>query len=195
MSFSDSAAANAANPHGTAQDAQKLIALLGNLMPLLLRIQAQGGEAFGPFAQPNLMLDNPLIDQQAATNLVEDITAESLRTLSAYLDIYASRFPGLDNCVTIVTQAAHRLKARDYAQAFELIWQVYRIITAATHGPQGSRRLLPRKGDGSPRRTNRATSSCASGRDTFHYLCPCSGDRPHPIATALALRRCGRYRA
>jgi hypothetical protein len=112
MSFSDSAAANAANPHGTAQDAQKLIALLGNLMPLLLRIQAQGGEAFGPFAQPNLMLDNPLIDQQAATNLVEDITAESLRTLSAYLDIYASRFPGLDNCVTIVTQAAHRLKAR-----------------------------------------------------------------------------------
>jgi hypothetical protein len=134
MSFSDSAASSAANPHGTAQDTQKLIALLGNLMPLLLRIQAQSGEAFGPFAQPDPMLDNSLIDQRAATNLVEDITAESLRTLSAYLDVYASRFPGLDNCVAIVTQGAHRLKARDYAQAFELIWQAYRIITALRAG-------------------------------------------------------------
>ena len=130
MSFSDSAAASAANPHGPTQDTQKLIALLGNLMPLLLRIQSQGVEAPGPFAAPNLMLDNPIVDQQAATSLVEDITADSLRTLSAYLDIYAGRFPGLDNCVAIVTEAAHRFKARDYAQAFGLIWQAYRVITA-----------------------------------------------------------------
>ena len=61
---------------------------------------------------------------------MEDITADSLRTLSAYLDIYAGRFPGLDNCVAIVTEAAHRFKARDYAQAFGLIWQAYRVITA-----------------------------------------------------------------
>lgn len=130
MSFSDSAAASAANPHAPAQDTQKLIALLGNLMPLLLRIQSQGVEAPGPFAEPNLMLDNPIVDQQAATSLVEDITADSLRTLSAYLDIYAGRFPGLDNCVAVVTEAAHRFKARDYAQAFGLIWQAYRVITA-----------------------------------------------------------------
>jgi hypothetical protein len=134
MSFSDTAAAGAANPQGPAQDTQKLIALLGNLMPLLLRIQAQGGEGFGAFAQPNLMLDNPLVDREAATTLVEDITASSLGTLSAYLDTYASRFAGLDNCAAIVTQAARRLKARDYAQAFELIWQVYRIITALRIG-------------------------------------------------------------
>jgi hypothetical protein len=84
MSFSDSAAASAANPHAPAQDTQKLIALLGHLMPLLLRMQSQGVEAPGPFAAPNLMLDNPIVDQQAATSLVEDITADSLRTLSAY---------------------------------------------------------------------------------------------------------------
>lgn len=134
---SNSATSSAANLHSPAQDTQKLIALLGNLMPLLLRIQSQGSEAPGSFSSPNLVLDNPIIDQQAATSLVEDITANSLRTLSAYLDIYAGRVPGLDNCVAIVTQAAHRFKAGDYAPAFGLIWQAYRVIaTVRAANPQ-----------------------------------------------------------
>jgi len=130
MSFTDSAAAGAANPHSPSQETQKLITLLGNLMPLLLRIQSPPIEPPSPFAAANLMFENPLLDREAATSLVEDITGDSLRTLSTYLETNAGRFSGLDNCVAIVTQAAHRFKARDYEQAFGLIWQAYRLITA-----------------------------------------------------------------
>lgn len=50
MSFPDSAASNAANAQPSAQETQRLIALLGNLMPLLLRIQSQAVEPPSPFA-------------------------------------------------------------------------------------------------------------------------------------------------
>jgi hypothetical protein len=130
MSFSDSAAVGTSNPRAPAQDTQKLISLLDSLMPLLLRIQSQPTEQQYPFAPTSSLFDNPLIDQQAATSLVEDITADSLRTLSSYLETYAERFAGLRSCVAIVTQAERQFNARDYAQAFNLIWQAYRIITA-----------------------------------------------------------------
>ena len=78
----------------------------------------------------NLAAPNPMIDHQAAVNLVEDITADSLRTLSTYLETYASQHQGLESCVPIVTQAAHCFAARDFAQTLDLIWQGYRVITA-----------------------------------------------------------------
>jgi hypothetical protein len=130
MSFSDSAAPSAASTQPSAQDTKRLIALLGNLMPLLLRVQAYGVEQPSPFAFTGSMPENPILDQQAATNLIEDITADSLRTLSTYLEIYAEQYSGLSNCVALVTQAAHCFAARDYAQSFGLIWQAYRVITA-----------------------------------------------------------------
>ena len=130
MSFSDSAAAGAANTRPSAQDTQRLIALLGNIMPLLLRIQGYGVEPPSPFVAGGPMPESPMLDQQAATNFVEDITADSLRTLSAYLETYAGQYPGLSQCVALVTQAAHCFAARDYAQSFGLIWQTYRVITA-----------------------------------------------------------------
>jgi hypothetical protein len=131
MSFSDSATPGAAKAQPSAQDTQKLIALLNNVMPLLQRIQSQALEQPSQFASPGLFLENqnPVLDQQAAANLIEDMTADSLRTLSAYLDNYAEQYSALNNCVGLVTQAADCFAARDYAQTFGLIWQAYRLIT------------------------------------------------------------------
>jgi hypothetical protein len=107
------------------QDTQTLIALLGNLMPLLMRLQSQAMPLAPGYGA---MAPNPMLDYQAAVNLVEGITADSLRTLSAWLEAHAGRQPGVETCVPIVTQAAHCFAARDYAQAFALIWQAYRAI-------------------------------------------------------------------
>jgi hypothetical protein len=65
---------------------------------------------------------------------VEDITADSLRMLSAYLETYAGQHQGLESCVPIVTQAARCFAARDHAQTLGLIWQAYRVITALRAG-------------------------------------------------------------
>ena len=120
------------------QDVAQLIALLGSLMPLLLQFQSQALEPpfqGGPFqAGPfqaglgNVLIPNPALDHQAAVNLVGDITADSLRNLSAYLEANAGRHAGLENCVPIVTQAARSFAACDYAEAFNLIWLAYRVI-------------------------------------------------------------------
>jgi hypothetical protein len=120
------------------QDVAHLVALLGSLMPLLLQFQSQAleppfqGAPFqgGPFQTGvgNVLMPNPALDHQAAVNLVGDITADSLRNLSAYLEANAGRHAGLENCVPIVTQAARSFAACDYAEAFNLIWLAYRVI-------------------------------------------------------------------
>ena len=126
-------------------DAQTLIALLGNLMPLLVRLQAAPSEqpvSLGQFSQfgqfggwgAPIGPPNPLLDQQAAISFVEDVTADSLDALSTFLDQHAGRedgrYAGLDGCLPIVTQAKQCVAARDFAQAFTLIWQAYRVIAA-----------------------------------------------------------------
>jgi hypothetical protein len=120
------------------QDVAQLVALLGSLMPLLLQFQSQTPEPpfqgapfqAGPFQTGvgNVLMPNPALDHQAAVSLVGDITADSLRNLSAYLEANAGRHAGLESCVPIVTQAARSFAARDYAQAFNLIWLAYRVI-------------------------------------------------------------------
>ena len=117
----DSASTTSPGP----QDTHTLIALLGNLMPLLMRLQSQPPPLAPGYG---VTVPNPMLDHQAAVNLVEDITAESLSTLSAWLEAHAGRQPGVETCVPIVTQAAHCFAARDYAQAFALIWEAYRAI-------------------------------------------------------------------
>lgn len=131
MSFPSDYTADPGQPNPSVQDTQRLAALLSSLVPMLLRLQSPAAETFAPFAPMGFPLENPILDHQAATSLVEDITAHSLRTLSAYLDSYAEQYPALANCVAIVTQAAHRFAARDYAESFGLIWQAYRVIEAA----------------------------------------------------------------
>jgi hypothetical protein len=109
-------------------DIAQLVGLLSNLMPLLLRFQSQALEQPFQAGPGNAVTPNPALDHQAAENLVADIIAGSLRTLSAYLEANAGRHAGLESCVPIVTQAAHRFAARDYAEAFNLIWLAYRAI-------------------------------------------------------------------
>ncbi len=131
MSNAESAAAGTPQSQMAPQDTQTLMTLLGNLVPLLLRMQSQ--MAPGPFFQQGPVAFapvNPLVDQQAAINLVEDMIADSLRTLTAYLETHAGKYPALTSSAPIVSQARHCLAARDYAQAFELIWQAYRLVTA-----------------------------------------------------------------
>jgi hypothetical protein len=128
---------------GPLPETQTLIALLSSLMPLLQRMQSQMS-AFSlmppdqflvgqgnPVGQPNPAVQNPIVDHQAAVSFVEDITADSLRNLSTYLDAHAEHYSELGSCVAVVTQAASCFAMRDYAQAFGLIWQAYRVIAAA----------------------------------------------------------------
>jgi hypothetical protein len=135
MPASNPTASNASQP--PTQDLQQLVGLLGNLMPLLLRLQSQAfpqetypSQAFDPSLQggAGFAIPNPALDRQASENFISDIIAEQLRTFSAYLEANAGQYAGLQNCIPIVTEAAHRFVARDYAQAFNLIWLAYRAI-------------------------------------------------------------------
>ncbi len=128
MSVSNPSAATASQPKSQSPDSdiEQLVGLLGSLMPLLLQFQSQTQEQ--PFQAGNVVVPNPALDRQAAENLIGDMIAESLRTLSAYLETNAGLHAGLESCVPLVTQAAHRFAARDYAQAFNLIWLTYRAI-------------------------------------------------------------------
>jgi hypothetical protein len=135
--FAPNPSASAAS-QAQSSDVQQLVGLLGSLMPLLLRFQSQAFEQ-PPFpgSTANLAIPNPALDHQAAENLVTDIIAGSLRRLSGYLETNAGRHAGLENGVPIVTQAAHRFAARDYAEAFNLIWLAYRTIeTVRAADPQ-----------------------------------------------------------
>jgi hypothetical protein len=121
-------ATTASQPQPSDSDIAQLAGLLSNLMPLLLHFQSQALEQPFQAGPGNAVTPNPALDHQAAENLIADITAGSLRTLSAYLEANAGRHAGLESCVPIVTQAAHRFAARDYAEAFNLIWLAYRAI-------------------------------------------------------------------
>ena len=126
MSDSNPSAATASQPRPS--DIQQLVGLLGNLMPLLMRLQSQAFEQPFQTMPGSLPIPNPVLDRQAAENMIGDMIAESLRALSAFLEANAAQHAGLENCVPTVTQAAHRFAARDYAQAFNLIWLTYRTI-------------------------------------------------------------------
>src|SRR6266705_5447763 len=128
MSVSNPSAATASQPKSQSSDPdiEQLVGLLGSLMPLLLQFQSQTQQQ--SYQPGTVVVPNPALDRQAAENLIGDMVAESLRTLSAYLESNAGLHAGLEGCVPNVTQAAHRFAARDYAQAFNLIWLTYRAI-------------------------------------------------------------------
>jgi hypothetical protein len=136
MPVSNPATSSGAAAQPQTPNTQTLIALLGSLMPLLMRLQSS------PLDQPfqhtqfgaPIPAPNPALDQQAAVSFVEDITADSLRALSTFLETQGGRYAGLETCVPIVTRAAQCFAARDYAQAFGLIWEAYRVIAAVRAG-------------------------------------------------------------
>jgi hypothetical protein len=142
MSAHNPETARTTSAQSPAPDTQTLIGLLGGLMPLLIQLQSQyPGQGY--FGQPgsvpsdfgiglgNLTSPNPMLDHQAASEMIEDINANSLRTLSTYLENYANQRAGLADAVPLVTQAARCFAMRDQAQTFTLIWQAYRAITIA----------------------------------------------------------------
>jgi hypothetical protein len=134
--------ARTASAQSPAPDTQTIIGLLDGLMPLLLQLQSQF-PAQGYFGQPGAVAPdfglgfgnpapaNPMLDHQAASEMVADINAGALRTLATYLENYANQHAGLANTVPLVTQAARCFAMRDQAQTFALIWQAYRAITIA----------------------------------------------------------------
>jgi hypothetical protein len=126
MSDPNPSATAASQPR--ASDIQQLVGLLGNLMPLLLRLQSQGFEQPFQTMPGNPPITTAMLDRQASENMIGDMIAESLRTLSTYLEANAKQHAGLECSIPIVTQAAHSFAARDYAQAFNLIWMAYRTI-------------------------------------------------------------------
>ena len=143
MFVPDPSATTASQPQPS--EIAQLVGLLSNLMPLLLRFQSQALEQPFQAGPGNVEIPNPALDHQAAENLIAHITAGSLRRLSAYLEANAGRHAGLESCVPIVTQAAHRFAARDYAEAFNLIWLAYRTIeTIRATDPQ----IPPLRADG-----------------------------------------------
>jgi hypothetical protein len=126
-------------PHTSAPDTQTLIGLLDSLMPLLRQLQLRsepyaGQRGFGPTEAATSFgtaaPPGPLLDQQAAAEMIEDMNASTLRTLSAYLESHASH-TALANCIAIVTQAARCFAVRDHAQTVAFIWQAYRAIASA----------------------------------------------------------------
>ena len=126
MSASNPSAATASQSQPPNPDVEQLVGLLSGLMPLLLHFQSQTQQQ--PYQAGNFAVPDPALDRQAAESLIRDMIAESLRTLSAYLEANAGPYASLQSCVPIVTQAAHRFAARDYTQAFNLVWLTYRAI-------------------------------------------------------------------
>jgi hypothetical protein len=102
---------------GSPPDFQQLVGLLGDLMPLLLRFQSQVPEQPFQGGLGRSFLQEPTLDHQAAVSLAEDMIGGLLKKL-------------LNNCTPILTQATQNLAAHNYAQALNLIWMVYRAITA-----------------------------------------------------------------
>jgi hypothetical protein len=115
---------------GSPPDFQQLVGLLGDLMPLLLRFQSQVPEQPFQGGLGRSFLQEPTLDHQAAVSLAEDMIGGLLKKLSGYLDANAGQNSGLNNCTPILTQATQNLAAHNYAQALNLIWMVYRAITA-----------------------------------------------------------------
>jgi hypothetical protein len=126
MSPTNPQAGGAAASDRQQADVQQLIGLLGNLMPLLVRFQSQ---PFGQFPMSGgLGLSQPALEHQAAVGFVGDIVALAVQKLSTYLETNSAQHQSLESCVPIVTQAEQSLAAQDYAQAFDLIWQAYRMV-------------------------------------------------------------------
>jgi len=97
--------------------------ILQDIMPVLARLQMRAPQMPQRGSSSHLSAESA-----AAVALVSDMGADSLRRLTAYLDANAGKFEALENCVPLVTTAAHALAAGDYARSFTLIFDVYRAI-------------------------------------------------------------------
>jgi hypothetical protein len=137
-----------------APDTQALIGLLENLVPLLLNFQTRSFGQAGPVGIPGAAVQ----DQQAAVAFTEDITLDSLRNLSSYLQRNAGRYPGLDTYTGVIADARKALAAQDYQRALGLVFEAYRAIAVL----RAIRPELP------PVRARSQDEAAATGRDAVH---------------------------
>ena len=113
------------NFQSSGDDLRMVAGLLNDIMPVLARIQARSPQTAAPRPQGQMSLE-----ALAAVAFVSDLGADSLRRLTAYLDVNATKFEALEDCAPVVASAARALAARDYAQAFALLFDVYRTIAS-----------------------------------------------------------------
>jgi hypothetical protein len=104
-------------------DLHRLAGVLNDILPVLTRIQ--GASPRTPHAGQG---GHAPVETLAAIAFVSDLGADSLRRLTAYLDANVAKSEQLKNSAPIVASAARALAARDYAQAFTLLFDVYRTI-------------------------------------------------------------------
>jgi hypothetical protein len=104
-------------------DSRMLASVFQDIMPVLARIQMRAPQMPSPGTFGHMSAETI-----AATALVSDLGADNLRRLTAYLDANAASVEGLEHCAPLVAAAARALAARDYAQTFTLLFDVYRTI-------------------------------------------------------------------
>lgn len=147
-------------------DLRMLAAVFQDIMPVLARIQMRSPQTIPPGSSGQMS-----VETVAAVALVSDLGADSLRRLTAYLDANAGKFEGLENCAPLVAAAARALAARDYAQTFTLLFDIYRTIamlrvddqTLPLPGSIKNVSMEGRKGDGT-RQPDAGDQEASSGQ-------------------------------
>jgi len=84
-------------------------------------------------AAPNPVLapfqTTPDVEARAATDFMQDASADLIRKLYRYLEANGPQYRQLNECVPLVRHAAELYGARDYTAAFSQAYQAYRAIT------------------------------------------------------------------
>jgi hypothetical protein len=84
-------------------------------------------------AAPNPVLapyqTTPDVEARAATDFMQDASADLIRKLYRYLEGNSPQYRQLSECVPLVRHAAELYGARDYTAAFSQAYQAYRAIT------------------------------------------------------------------
>jgi hypothetical protein len=97
------------------------------LSALIALLQPAGGGATAPraAAAPIATLET---DRRAAETLLRDITAAGLRKLLDYLETAGDKQPEMARCYRPFHAAVQAYRARNYGDALDRIYQIYRTI-------------------------------------------------------------------
>jgi hypothetical protein len=71
----------------------------------------------------------PDVEARAATDFMQDASADLIRKLYRYLETNGQQYRQLAECIPLVQRAAELYGARDYTAAFSQAYQAYRAIT------------------------------------------------------------------
>jgi hypothetical protein len=71
----------------------------------------------------------PDVEARAATDFMQDASADLIRKLYRYLETNGPQHRQLAECIPLVQRAAELYGARDYTAAFSQAYQAYRAIT------------------------------------------------------------------